>query len=252
MKAPPMPLLKTQNLYPSLRILLLAATFAGAVVVLGKSIFSPPTASNTYKPYTFPQTVPLKDWQFVASKPLSNLPVSPKSSPDDTSKIPYDVSLASQEYRYLRDGLPLTIEMRYIVGTLGDLKNFIRNYTSIRLDSKQSDDRKLFESIRYQKGVGFYGLFTHQQRAYLSSCINSRGESTVTFEQFLANRNQHDIRWHRFLPVLVGQESLRDRRCLWAHLSVPLNSSSPEQSYQILENAWAIWYSVKDLSFPKI
>jgi cyanosortase A-associated protein len=87
------------------------------------------------------------------------------------------------------------------------------------------------------------------KRAYLDACINSRGGSTFTEEQFRANRIQYDVQFNRLLPWLLGQQELRDQRCLWTHLSIPLNQSSPESSYHILENAWFSWYSGGFLTF---
>jgi cyanosortase A-associated protein len=49
----------------------------------------------------------------------------------------------------------------------------------------------------------------------------------------------------------LGQEGLKDRRCLWAHLSVPLKNSSPEAAYQVLEKAWFSWYQWWQPRFPK-
>jgi len=73
--------------------------------------------------------------------------------------------------------------------------------------------------------------------AYLNACINSRGGSTFTKEQFNYNRIHRDTQFNRLLAWLLIQQPLRDKRCLWTHLSIPLNRSSPESAYVILENA---------------
>ncbi len=109
--------------------------------------------------------------------------------------------------------------MRYMVKTHGNVKSFIEKYYSLPLSSGQPT-----LVLRQQANTGFYNLFTYQQRAYLSTCINSRGGSTVTAPQFRRNRLIYDMRLGRLFPWLVGQGTIRDRRCLWAHLSVPLKN----------------------------
>jgi cyanosortase A-associated protein len=47
-------------------------------------------------------------------------------------------------------------------------------------------------------------------------------------QQFLKNQVTYDLQIGRLMPWLLGEETLRDRRCLWAHLSTPLNGTNPE------------------------
>jgi len=68
----------------------------------------------------------------------------------------------------------------------------------------------------------------------VNACINSRGGTFP--EQFNYNRIHRDAQFNRILAWLLVQQPLRDKRCLWTHL--PLNRSSPEAAYVILENAW--------------
>lgn len=208
-----------------LRIPLLAFTFSSVVLVLGKVIFLPITENSAATPFNFPEQVPLSEWKLKASDSL------PKPTQENEELI------SQKRYQYIQKDLPLDIEMRYVKAV--DVKSLIKNYTQISSAAV----------VRQQKGVGYYGVGVDKQRAYLSACINSQGGSTFTFSQFTENQAQQ--RSERFLPWLLGQQPIEDKRCLWAHLSVPLKDSSPEASYKILENTWFSWYQWWQPRFPK-
>jgi cyanosortase A-associated protein len=211
------------HLWKKLRIPLLAVNFGGVLFVLVRTILAPTGSSRAVTSFVFPSVVPLPEWQPLASRPLDD--------PDDPNDK-WQNSLAGRHYRYIQNGLPLDIEMRYMHTTDGDTRDFIRNYTSIPSEAV----------LHQQKGVGFYGLLAYQRRVYLSACINPRGGSTVTETQFQQNQYTSDVRFSRLLPWLLGRENLRHNRCLWALLSIPLKNSSPNNAYPILENAWFSWY----------
>jgi cyanosortase A-associated protein len=105
--------------------------------------------------------------------------------------------------------------------------------------------------IRHQKETGFYSLSIEKERVYLRACINPRGPSAITYAQFIHNRYTYDLQFARLLPVLLGQESLRDHRCLWTHLSIPVKNASFEADYQVLEKVWLSWYQWWHPRFPK-
>ena len=215
--------------WKNIRISLLGVTLGGVLLVLGKVTLYPALSSRIVTPFVFPTAVPLTKWQPLQSHPLV----------DQTAKHP--TYLSGRRYQYIQDNIQLDIEMRYLVDTDGDVKAFLNTYTSIRS----------FPMLRQQEGVGFYSLFTYQRKAYLSSCINPYGGSTVTDNQFKQNRNTYDVRLSRLLSWLLGQEKLKDERCLWTHLSVPLRYSSPEPSYQLLESTWFSWYQWWRPRFPR-
>ncbi len=209
------------------RISILAVTLSSALLVLAKVIFYPATSNYTVSSFTFPSAVPLTGWQVLPSAPLA----TQKEHPEYLSGI---------RYQYTRAEMPLTIEMRYLNNTSGEVKDLLKSYTSISSSLK----------LRHQEEIGFYGLFTHQKKAYLSSCINPRGSSTVTQRQFNQNRHAYDLQINRLLPWLLGQQKLEDKRCLWTLSSIPLKNSS-EEAYQILETAWFAWYQWWYPHFPK-
>jgi len=217
----------------TLRVSLLAITFSSVLLVLGKLILYPTVASRRVTPFTFPASVPLPEWKFLASSSLDNqINTSAKE-------------ISGRYYRYIQKDFPLDIEMRYLIDTDGDVDAFIKKHAG-----HSSSEPKNFVVLHQQKGIGFYSLFIQEKRAYLSACINPRGGSTVTGKQFRQNRNAYDLNFNRILLWLVGQDPLRDERCLWTLLSAPLQNSSAQDTYVILEKAWLSWYQWWSPRFP--
>jgi cyanosortase A-associated protein len=106
--------------------------------------------------------------------------------------------------------------------------------------------------LRSTPETGSYSLEIQEERAYLRACINPRGPSAITYEQFIQNRYTYDLQFSRLWPVLLGQEPMRDYRCLWTHLSVPADKTAPDSAYQVLEKAWPSWYQWWYAHFPKL
>lgn len=238
--------------WKQLRIPLLVFTFANVFFVFGKSILDPTIGKRTITPFVFPQVVPLPQWQLVASQPLENQTVE---------RPPFGkLVLPGIHYSYVKNNLhgsskdvprpsslaPLDIKMRYEVETDGDVKRFIKDNTAIQFSLNQPSP-----VVRQREGLGFYALFVYEKRAYLDACINPRGGSTFTQEQFSYNRINYDVQFNRLVLWVLGYQGLRDNRCLWTHLSIPLNQSSPETAYVILEDAWFSWYQWWQTRFPR-
>ena len=236
--------LKSRILHPKndspmekVRVSLLAVIFGSVFFFLVRAILMPVAGKSAVVPFVFPAAVPLPEWQLKNSRPLV-VPITEAPS-----------YLSGRQYQYVKNDLTLDIEMRYIVNTKGDVKSFLQNYSF----TPPSFNKSLF--LRHQEKVGFYSLFAYQQRAYLSACINSRGGSTVTDVQFRQNRDIYDSIYNlrfkdRLIPWLQGRGSIRDMRCLWAHLSMPIKNSSPKDAYQTLEKAWLDWYQSWHPRFP--
>lgn len=224
--------------WQQIRSCLLLVTLCSVFAILGKSILEPPSAAKravTPAPLVFPVKVPLAGWQSSGSRPLAN------------HVVKHQKYLSGRLYQYRKKGLPITIEMLYVIENSGNVMGFISNYTSIPSSAIRVSSR----TERHQAGVGYYMLFTHQQRAYLTSCINPRGDSTISLPQFQQNRYTYDIQFSSLLRWLFSQENIRDLRCLWVHMSVPLSTALPEQVYPMLEDAWVPWYRSWRLRFPK-
>ena len=209
------------------RLPLLAVTLGSALLVLTKVTLYSTASRYAVSPFTFFPTVPLPGWQLLSSTPLAT----------QKEHLEY---LSGRSYQYTHASVPLAIEMRYLNNTSGEVKDLVESYTSVPTSGK----------LRHQKGIGFYSVFTYQQKAYLSSCINPRGGSTVTQRQFNQNRHTYDVQINRLLPWLLGQEKLEDKRCLWTQLSIPVKNSSSE-AFRVLESAWFDWYQWWYPRFPK-
>jgi cyanosortase A-associated protein len=221
------------------RISLLTGIFGSIFFILVRTIITPAPGKTTATPFVFPTAVPLPEWELKNSRAIA-ASVTKNSS-----------NLSGRRYQYIQNDLTLDIEMQYALNTKGDVKSFIQNYSSLPLSSRQ-----LALILRQQQGIGFYSLFAYQQRAYLSSCINSQGGTTVTVSQFRQNRNIYDNIYNmrfkeRLIPWLQGRGSIQDMRCLWTHLSIPLKNSAPEDAYQRLEKAWFSWYQWWHPRFPQ-
>ncbi|MBD2358423.1 cyanoexosortase A system-associated protein [Tolypothrix sp. FACHB-123] len=201
---------------------ILNLTFLGVILVLLKSIFAPGKFQITAKTYSFPESVILPEWQFQSSYPLSNL--------------------RGRIYQYKRDKINLQIEMQYEFGANEEL---FRQY-----NPKINSANKTAAIIREKNKIGAYSLSIEKNRAYLRSCINPYAPAVITKEQFVYNRYTFDLRLDRLLPVFLQQEPVLNRQCFWAHLSVPVQNSSSENAYQVLENAWISWYPYWHSRFP--
>ncbi|KJH71140.1 cyanoexosortase A system-associated protein [Aliterella atlantica] len=222
-----------------LQIPLLMFVFANVAIVLGKVLLDPTIGKKTVTPFVFPQTVPLSGWQLVASEPL-------KIPAKEAGQAPVKELPNGKQYRYTKDNQTLNVQMLYELETHGEFKEFLRNFTSLK---GVPDEQYIV--VRQQPGVGIYGMFALQNRAYLNACINPRGGSTLTRQQYSDNRVRYDLLSDRLILWLIGQRSLRDQRCLWSHFSIPLNKSAPESTYATLEQAWLSWYQWWSTRYPQ-
>lgn len=217
---------------------LLAATCAGICIVTAYSFIEPTAGNRQAASFVFPDSVPLNSWQSIASESL----IHEKTEREDNQ----DFIKSGKVYTYSKDDIPLRIEMRYLVGTRGDIDNLIQEQTTIPLEIiKQGEEKQL-------EGIGFHTLFVYQDRAYLNSCINPSGNSTVTGKQFSQNLYANSFNYNVLLAWLLGKASIRDRRCLWTQLSIPIIESEPEKTYSILENSWQEWYQWWQSRFPSL
>ncbi len=215
------------KIWHQLRTPFLAFTGSFVVLVLARVVFgsSPQTLSKTT--VILPETVPLAGWKIAPSN-------IPKFNLKSFLKIP------EQRYKYIQNNIQLHIEMRYL--SQGDVERNIEKY---QLPPG-------FPLIHQQEQVGFYALFTDQERAYLSACINPKGISTLTRKQYRQNHSINTIEWNRLIPWFIGQKQLRQRGCLWANLSISLEENSPEYTYPVLEKAWLTWHAWWSANFPTL
>ncbi|MEO0839054.1 MAG: cyanoexosortase A system-associated protein [Cyanobacteria bacterium J06632_19] len=216
--------------WKQIRIPFLTLTFGSVLLVLGKVILIPPPEKPKLSKFVFPDNVPLPQWQQSENHSLS------KPQEKETQFI------SQKDYLYNRNNKYLDIEMRYLPLPGGDFMSLLRQHQAVASSPV----------VRQHEKIGFYVLgVDKQQQAYLSTCINPRGGTTVTFSQFNKNRYLYDLQPQRLVSWLFGKHELFDRRCLWTHMSLPIKDSSPKATFQTLETAWLSWYQWWQSRFPK-
>lgn len=191
------------------RFIYVCVMTAGTIAVLIKAHFYPNKPIKTA--FEIPQTLDLQNWLLKSSSVIN----------DNQSTFQ-----SGKNYQYQHKQNTIDIEIRHIVNTDGDIRDYLQVYQSIALTQPPTVQNK----------NGFYGFFTHQNRTYLSACINPKGESTFTGVQFVRNRNLYDIRLDRIASWLFSSTSLRDERCLWVQLS------TTNHDRELLEKTWLHLY----------
>jgi cyanosortase A-associated protein len=209
----------------------------GTAAVLGNALFGNPQAS-VQKPtaFSFPLQVPLDGWQVLDSQALA-------------AQVLWNGETArGWRYRYKSKTHTLNIELKYLTNieySQQDLPQMLGMFTQISSETIQQS------TPRYDSNIGFYSLLTTPKTAYLSTCINPYGGSTITINQFQQNRLMHDIRFDRLLLWMIGKAKLIDNRCLWTMLSLPRDRAVPDTSSQMLEAVSVNWLRWWKSHFPK-
>ncbi len=216
--------------WKSLRTPFLAITCAGVALVFGRLLLMEANAGAIA--YQLPAEVSLPNWQ---TEPSSELKKRDDERQDEVS---------GRLYQYRQGDRTLTIEMRYFVGGDSQVRNLLLKY------DKPGAATSFPATIQHDPETGYFSLFSDQGNAYLSSCINPRGGSTVTLEQFKQNRYAHDFRVDRIVPVILGQTTLQDGRCLWTFMQIPIQSDDQHEAYRLLKEAWTSWFQQWADQFP--
>jgi cyanosortase A-associated protein len=216
------------------RLGVLAMLLGGGVLVLGRAIATPKAATSSSESAVtrtaagFPQSIPGQSGSFTQTGPV-------KSEKGE---------LVGQTYQLQAGSAAITVEVREESGD-GNVSRFLFVHTPIRTANSTLQ-------LRFREGVGHYGVLTHAGKAYLSACVNPRGGSTVTEQQFTQNRYQYDLTVGRLLPWFAGQGALLDRRCIWTLMSVPMDKTTPpDDAYKTLEAAWFSWHQWWQSNFPR-
>ncbi|WGV28997.1 cyanoexosortase A system-associated protein [Halotia branconii] len=203
------------------RILFLVVTLIGIILTNIYLI----TTGRSLDTFVLPDSINLNSWQQVKVKSWSN---QKSNTPTDTKAI---IVRSQKDYSYVKNNQHLELQMRYFTNTRGESNPFLEQTSANQ------------KNIRYVKGVGYYLLYSDAKQTYLTACINPRGGSTVTSTQFMQNRYTYDLTWSRIVPWIFGKEILRDNRCIWAQLSIPLNEVADTEVYAILESFWVANYA---------
>jgi cyanosortase A-associated protein len=214
-----------------------------AIATLGCTIVNNPTKSNLRAASTlnFPQPASLKDLQQIESKSL----------PDHQFKNKTVAIGRQYRYRYQQQSQPIDIQVRYITDGVTNqpaMERLLPAFTDVPATVLLSTTSK------QQPNVGDYSLFVHKERAYLSTCINPQGMTTVTADRFHANSNPNPLGLpvNRLLPWLLGQQTLRDSRCIWTVLSTPIDRATPDATMKTLETIGVTWIHWWQVNYPAV
>jgi cyanosortase A-associated protein len=230
------------------KLIINSATFGLIILTLGTIAINPNLGRKSPQKAEFESEIDLSGWELTNSDSFA-LPKRKDESPEGIIKHRqlYGFFAGGHEYDYQKNDYELNIKTLYVLGSIGGIHQFILDENNQPLPRQKG-----FIELREKEGIGYYGLFKTEEKAHLIACINSTGKTTVTSKQFFLNRKEHNLQLTRMFSWLMGQESLVDRRCLWNHLSLPLNDQTPESLYPILEEAWFSWYQQWDNNFPQL
>jgi cyanoexosortase A len=198
------------------------------------AIVSPTAGNRRVAPFQFPQTLSFSGGQQQSSQPLLVFPEV------NYSEFLLATLQGGQEYSLQYQNTPLKLQVRYLIGSRG-------NVPAILSRLGVSSGRREREVGNYIKEgeipeIGHYQLVGIRDRLYLTTCLNPRGKTTVTQDQFLSNRYRLDWHWSRIPGLISGYLPLRDQRCLWVMLSVPLQGSDVDTAGTLLVEAWKALY----------
>jgi cyanosortase A-associated protein len=226
---------------PSLRLSFLTLTFVSVFAVLLKVAIEPKAGTNLakYNPYVFPETIPLAQWKLEKSQA-----VNPPKTEDKQF-------FGGKNYQYSRDKVKVNIDMHYLVNTTGNVNTYLKDYYFKKSSEKHPNLR-----VKEAPKVGFYNVFLYEEKIQIVSCINPSGGATANVSQFFLNRQRYDYSnnnggGNKLVSWFLGQEELQDRRCMWAHLSMPVGNLPPEKAFEQIEKVWFSWYDWWQTNFPR-
>ena len=221
------------------RSYLLAVASVGINAAVIYALIMPKASNRSVANYEFPQHLKIS---YGDSKALEKTGLGQRA----IKPIDQEVIKSQQRYQYIGDETKMRLDISYLVGTRGDVETYLQNYTDIAPEIIKA------KIVKQLDRVGYYTLFSGQDRAYLSSCISPRSLSNVTQKQFSQYRYQNDLRWQVGWDWLRGKTSIRDRRCLWILLSTPVDTQNTQAAYQNLEAAWKDVYQYWLFNFPSL
>ena len=218
---------------------LLALLVSSSLLILGRSLFDDSIGKPT--PFVFPNQI-----EFAQAE-TKLLEAKQSETITDTKEF-YGKPryLYGKSYKYSLDEMPVDIDLRYVIGTDGDLPLYLKELGNIEIKEDELRQKTVFKAP-----IGHYATFDFQNRTYLTACINPRGISTVTKEQFEDNASDRALDRDVVIGWLLGQKDLRDRRCLWTVMSTPITPDSDRNAAnQKLEKTWISWYEWWKSRFP--
>ncbi len=235
-----------QTNWQKTRVSLLGVLLLSILGVLIYQILFPTETENSddnTQSIEIPDTVPLSNWKLVNSRPLKF-----SQTDDDVKAVPGKI------YQYTNDQEVLNAEIRY--------EKYRGSFNHFLIIDMGMPAATINPDIYYEKGVGHYALFEHEDTTYLGSCINGKGEATVTLNQYNKNRYLRGWGLTRSFLWLIGEEDLVEYRCLWTIMSIPKsseldftinidpNNKELNEVEKKLQKAWLDWYPWWKNNFP--
>jgi cyanosortase A-associated protein len=205
-----------------LRQLMLGCAGLASIVLLG-AVALAPVWQSAPTDFQFPEPPVLVGWQLTDSR------IGTREVP----RTPRAEAVARYDYRDERR-LLIEIEVRRFKEATGD----VAGYARARLDVTPGVERG------ERAGLGDYVLFEHEQKLWLSACIDTQGMVTATPAQFDHNRRLKDRTVVRLAAWMAGRAPLEDRRAAWVLIAAPLAAGEREALLGKLEGVLselALW-----------
>jgi len=205
----------------------LATISLGIALVTVYAIADPRVGNRRVADFEFSDEIPLTDWQFLSSESLAIT----TELEDNRESIE-----AAKRYLYKKDQLDLVLEIRYLVGTRGNLASLLMEYLEF------SPAAIATKKVKKIPEVGSYLLLQKPTSEnihdnHLSSCLTSLNYSIADQQEFSQILNQVKLTPRLLWDWVWGKDSLRDRRCLWVHITL-LAPGKELNSGEDLEKVW--------------
>jgi cyanosortase A-associated protein len=228
---------------------LIVIAFTGInLLLLVRTVFDPSVGKPL--PFQFPKSIDLATATLIKEEAFTDGP---------STRIPSQVRAnIAHRYIYRTKGVDdnnrkeVTVDVRYLVRTTGNVPVLSVDYGKINI--KEDEIQK---DMRFIPNIGHYAFFQTSDRAYLSACINPRGITTVTTEQFDENLSAFAMQPEVLAGWLLGQTDIKDRRCLWTQVSVTVDTTEIrdaqvlERTHNKLKAVWLDWRQWWQNRFPK-
>lgn len=237
---------------------LLMTTAVGISLVTAYSLVNPKLGHRNAALLNFPEAIPLSSWQ-----PVSNKAIAVESPETEEQNEQHEIQ-GGNRYFYQDAETNLEIAMYYLTDTTGNTAKLLQQYEKISPETIEN------QQIKETKD-GYYSLFEDSDRSYITGCLHSVGLTSVTNRQFSHSMAQKNISLQLLLNSLAGKEkigkqhfvllrdwllgedTIRDRRCLWITVSTPNHKGgSLFEPSEILLPVWHSWVSWWQPRFPSL
>lgn len=195
------------------RFIVYLQAIAVAVVSL-KLLFQAATPPAT-KPIIPLTPLHLKNWRSLSAKNLSNGALQ--------EIIPGEFQGGLEE-SFAKNQQILTVRRAMIIRTNGDLKTYIKGYSS-----------DLFSTLKYQPDIGHYSQFLDGDRLTMTACITKNNRTTVTADQFKVEQIRATFSFPQLGGWLINRHRLIPNICHWQAITLyPVDNKTPD----LLLNLW--------------